>query len=83
MKPAFKSLAEELRDNGYLPRIRWIVGSYHLSILKREIEEEENYLRNKLLFAATVLTVMLDGYIRSNNPILTEDLTRTRVYLVY
>ena len=52
MKPAFKALAEELRDYGYLPRIRWIVDSYHLSILEREIREEENYLRNKLLFVA-------------------------------
>jgi Zn-dependent protease len=74
MKPAFKALAEELREYGYLPRILWIVDSYHLSILERKIEEEENYLRNKLLFAATVLTVLLDGYLRSNNPILTEKL---------
>jgi len=74
MKPAFKALAEELREYGYLPRIRWIVDSYHLSILERKMQGEENYLWNKLLFAATVLTVMLDGYLRSNNPILTEEL---------
>lgn len=75
MKPAFKALADELRPQGYLPRIRWIVDNYHLSILEREVREtEESYFRNKILFAATVLTVMLDGYLRSNNPILREQL---------
>lgn len=74
MKPAFKALADELREHGYLPRIRWIVDNYHLSILERAPKGEESYLRNKLLFGLTVLTVMLDGYLRSNNPILTNEL---------
>ena len=74
MKPAFKALADEIRDQGYLPRIRWIVDNYHLSILERKPQSEENFIRNKVLFAATVLTVMLDGYLRSNNPILREEL---------
>jgi membrane-associated protease RseP (regulator of RpoE activity) len=74
MKHAFKALADELRPSGYLPRIRWIVDNYHLSILQRDIVENESYLRNKVLFAATVLTVMLDGYLRSNNPILRQEL---------
>jgi len=74
MKPAFKALADELRGHGYLPRIRWIIDNYHISILDRKVGGEESYLRNKLLFAATVLTVMFDGYLRSNNPILTQEL---------
>jgi Zn-dependent protease len=74
MKPAFKALADELRGHGYLPRIRWIIDNYHLSILERKVGGEESYLRNKLLFAATVLTVMFDGYLRSNNPVLTKEL---------
>lgn len=74
MKPAFKELADELRGEGYLPRIRWIVDNYHLSILERIPTTAENYTRNKLLFGATVCTVMLDGYLRSNNPILTVEL---------
>jgi Zn-dependent protease len=74
MKHSFKSLSDELRDYGYLPRLRWIVDSYHISILDRKSGEEDNYLRNKILFVATVFTVLLDGYLRSNNPILTERL---------
>ncbi len=74
MKPAFKALAEELRGTPYLPRIRWIVDNYHISILGRPPKTEEDYQRNKLLFGATVVTVMLDGFLRSNNPILTEEL---------
>jgi membrane-associated protease RseP (regulator of RpoE activity) len=82
MKSAFKELAEELRGKGYFPRIRWIVDSYHLSIFKRKTEVEANYLRNKILFAATVFTVMLDGYLRSNNPILTKELMENTPIIV-
>ncbi|MBT7912858.1 hypothetical protein HN588_03015, partial [Candidatus Bathyarchaeota archaeon] len=74
MKPAFKALADELRGHGYLPRIRWIIDNYHISILERKVGGEESYLRNQILFAATVLTVMFDGYLRSNNPVLTQEL---------
>ena len=76
LKPAFEALADELRPLGYLPKVRWIVDSYHVSILKREMFEAEDYRRNLLLFAATVATVFLDGYIRSSNPVLTEALMK-------
>ncbi len=76
MKPAFKALADELRGHGYLPRIRWIIDRYHISILDRHAGGKESYLRNQILFAATVLTVMFDGYLRSNNPVLTQELMR-------
>ncbi len=74
MKPAFKALADDLTGTPYLPRIRWIVDKYHISILNRPPAGEEEYTRHILLFAATVLTVLFDGYLRSNNPILTEEL---------
>jgi membrane-associated protease RseP (regulator of RpoE activity) len=76
LKPAFEVLADELRPLGYLPKVRWIVDSYHVSILKREEFGVEDYRRNLILFAATVATVFLDGYIRSSNPVLTEALMR-------
>ena len=73
VKNPFKSLAEELRPLGYLPRIRWIVDNYQISILTREVEAGKSN-RNLLLFAATLVTVFLDGYLRSDNPILTQAL---------
>ena len=76
LKPAFETLADELRLLGYLPRVRWIVDSYHIFILEREEFKVEDYRRNLILFAATVTTVFLDGYIRSNNPVLTEALMK-------
>ena len=76
LKPAFEALADELRPHGYLPKVRWIVDSYHISILKREMFEVEDYRRNLVLFVATFSTVFLDGYIRSSNPVLTEALMR-------
>jgi membrane-associated protease RseP (regulator of RpoE activity) len=76
LKPAFEALADELRPLGYLPKVRWIVDSYHVSILKRDMFEAEDYRRNLLLFVATLATVFLDGYIRSNNPVLTEALMK-------
>ena len=82
LKPAFEALADELRPLGYLPKVRWIVDSYHVSILERDMFEAEDHRRNLLLFAATVATVFLDGYIRSSNPVLTEALMKgTPVYL--
>lgn len=76
LKPAFEALADALRPLGYLPKVRWIVDSYHVSILKREEFGVEDYRRNLILFAATVATVFLDGYIRSSNPVLTQALMR-------
>jgi len=76
LKPAFEALADELRPLGYLPRVRWIVDSYHVSILKREEFGVEDYRRNLILFVATVATVFLDGYIRSSNPVLTDALMK-------
>lgn len=76
LKPAFEALADDLRPLGYLPKVRWIVDSYHVSILKRDMFEAEDYRRNLLLFAATLVTVFIDGYIRSTNPVLTEALMK-------
>jgi Zn-dependent protease len=74
MKPAFKALADDLHGTPYLARIRWIINNYHISILNRPPAGEEDFVRNKLLFGATMLTVLFDGYLRSNNPILTQEL---------
>jgi len=74
IKDAFKALAEELKPMGYLPRIRWIVDNYQVSILTRERRMGPNSRRNLALFAATLATVFLDGYLRSNNPVLTQAL---------
>ena len=74
VKDAFKALAEELKPVGYLPRIRWIVDNFHLSVLNREKSQGGNNRRNLALFAATLATVFLDGYLRSNNPVLTQAL---------
>ncbi|OGD44556.1 hypothetical protein A3K69_03220 [Candidatus Bathyarchaeota archaeon RBG_16_57_9] len=71
VKDPFKALAEELRPLGYLPRIRWIVDNYQISIITREVGAGKSN-RNLLLFAATLATVFLDGYLRSDNPILTN-----------
>jgi membrane-associated protease RseP (regulator of RpoE activity) len=74
VKEPFKALAEELRPAGYLPRIRWIVDNYQISILTKEEGAEGSNRNNLLLFAATLATVFIDGYIRSDNPVLTRAL---------
>jgi len=74
MKGSFKELAARLKPKGYLPQLRWIVGRYYVSILRRGPERRRNTARNKILFAATVCTVFLDGYLRSDNPVLTQAL---------
>lgn len=74
IKEPFVALTNELRPLGYRPRIRYIVDRYHLSILNRTPPVKENYRRNIYLFAATLITIFIDGYLRSNNPVLTEGL---------
>jgi len=74
VKPSFKSLAAELKPLGYLPKIRWIVDSYHISILPRGEPVEEDQSRFRLLLAVTVLTIALDGFLRSRNPVLAREL---------
>lgn len=77
IKDAFKNLAKEIKPYGYLPRLRWIVSNYQISILEKSKENvEPSQHRNILLFAATLVTVFIDGFLRSNNPILTQDLMR-------
>jgi len=74
VKDAFKALAEELRPQGHLPRIRWIVDNYQISILDKGPEAAGSNRYNLILFAATTVTIFIDGYLRSNNPILTQAL---------
>ena len=76
IKEAFVDLTNEIREYGYLPQLKWIVDRYYIYIIKKEASGEENYKWNLYLFIATVGFVMLDGYLRSNNPILTEELMR-------
>ena len=75
IKDSFKKLAEEIKPYGYLPRLRLIVSNYQISILEKSQEKvNHSQHRNIWLFAATLVTVFIDGILRSNNPILTQDL---------
>jgi Zn-dependent protease len=74
VKDAFKALAEELRPQGHMPRIRWIVDNYQISILDKGPDAAGSNRYNLILFAATTVTVFIDGYLRSNNPVLTQAL---------
>jgi membrane-associated protease RseP (regulator of RpoE activity) len=82
LKAAFRSLADKLRQRGYLAEFRWIVGRYYVTLTLKSSEKKRSSTRNRLLFAATVATVFLDGYLRSNNPVLTQSLMQwTPVFL--
>ena len=72
LKNSFRNLADRLRPMGYLSEFRWIVGKYYVTITLRPTEVKRNNKRNRLLFAVTVGTVFLDGYLRSGNPVLTQ-----------
>jgi len=72
LKEGFKRLVEELRPVGYIPKLRRVIDRYYISVLRRPPASPQRYTRNIVLFAATAGTVFLDGYLRSNNPILTS-----------
>jgi membrane-associated protease RseP (regulator of RpoE activity) len=72
LKVAFRSLADKLRPMGYLAEFRWIVGRYYVTLTPRPAEVNRSSMRNRILFVVTIGTVFLDGYLRSDNPILTQ-----------
>ncbi len=74
LKAAFREFADRLRVMGYLAEFRWIVGRYYVTLIPRPPETRRSSRRNQLLFAATVCTIFIDGYLRSNNPVLTRSL---------
>ncbi len=74
LKAAFREFADRLRGMGYLAEFRWIVGRYYVTLIPRPPETRRSSRRNQLLFAATVCTIFIDGYLRSNNPVLTRSL---------
>jgi Zn-dependent protease len=74
LKAAFRDLADRLRPMGYLAEFRWIVGRYYVTLSVKPLEKKRDNTRNMLLFAVTLGTIFLDGYLRSNNPVLTDSL---------
>jgi membrane-associated protease RseP (regulator of RpoE activity) len=74
LKNAFRELADRLRTAGYLAEFRWIVGRYYVTLTPRLVEVKKGTRRNQLLFAATVCTIFIDGYLRSNNPVFTKSM---------
>ncbi len=70
-KRGFEELVLELRPLGYLPKLNRTLDRYYIRIYKRPPASPRRYSRNLLLLVATSGTIFLDGYLRSNNPILT------------
>ena len=72
MKEAFVRLADDLRDLGYLPKLSHEVDRYLITLVRAPPRTPPVYRRNLILLGVTAATIYLDGYLRSNNPILTE-----------
>ena len=82
LKNSFRSLADKLRPIGYFAEFRWIVGRYYVTLTPRPADVRRSSARNRVLFAVTVGTVFLDGYLRSSNPVLIKVLmTGTPVFI--
>lgn len=82
MKDSFKRLVDDLRPLGYLPRLSREIDSHIVTVVRMPQHTPPTYRRNLLLFAATAATIFLDGYLRSNNPVLIKILMpETPVYL--
>lgn len=82
VKEGFQRLVEELRPLGYLPKLTREIDRYLITVVKAPSRGPPVYRRNLLLFAVTTVTIYVDGYLRSNNPVLTEILMPgTPVYL--
>lgn len=72
LKRGFEQLVDDLRPLGYLPRLRREFNKYYITIMTKPPAPPQRYNRNLLLLAATSGTIFIDGFLRSNNPILTR-----------
>ena len=71
LKDGFKKLVAELRYLNYLPKLSRETDRYLISVFPRPQARPQKYNRNLILLAVTSGTIFLDGYLRSNNPVLT------------
>ncbi|UCH57216.1 MAG: site-2 protease family protein [Candidatus Bathyarchaeota archaeon] len=82
VKRSFQQLVDELRPLGYLPRLSKDLNRYRISLMRMQPARKPNQRTNVYLFAITTATIFIDGYLRSNNPILLRVLMPdTPVYL--
>ena len=71
LKDGFQKLASELRYLNYLPKLSREADRYLISVFPRPQQRPQRYNKNLILLVATTGTIFLDGYLRSNNPVLT------------
>jgi membrane-associated protease RseP (regulator of RpoE activity) len=82
LKAHFEALVGEIRPQGYLPWLSKDIDRYRIELKRIRQTGPQNHRRNIYLFIATIATVFLDGYLRSNNPVLTElMMPNTPVYM--
>lgn len=82
LKEGFQSLVEDLRPLGYLPKLRRDMDRYLINFVRIPTPTPPNYRRNIILFAITTVTIFVDGYLRSNNPLLIQILMpKTPVFI--
>ena len=72
MKASFRLLVEELRPLGFLPRLNKEMDRYLITVFRTPPPSPPKINRNLVLFAVTTCTIFLDGFIRSNNPLLVD-----------
>ncbi|MEE8355065.1 MAG: site-2 protease family protein [Candidatus Bathyarchaeia archaeon] len=72
VKAHFEALVGEIRPHGYLPFLTKDSDRYRIELKRIRQRGPRSHRRNLYLFIATLGTVFLDGYLRSNNPVLTQ-----------
>ena len=72
VKAHFEALVGEIRPHGHLPFLTKDGDKYQIELKRIRQTGPRSNRRNLYLFIATIATVFLDGYLRSNNPVLTE-----------
>ena len=82
MKTHFEALVEEIRPHGHLPWLTEDSDKYRIELKRIRQTGPQSHRRNIYLFIATLGTVFFDGYLRSNNPVLTQIMMpNTPVYM--
>ncbi|RLI31377.1 hypothetical protein DRO56_05235 [Candidatus Bathyarchaeota archaeon] len=82
VKDSFKRVARAFREKGFLPFLRREGGRLVIRVVKKRPSGRPSYRLNLLLLLITIGTISLDGYLKSNIRIFTEDLMANTPVLV-
>lgn len=68
LKTKFRRLAEEMKDNGFIPILNKQEDNLEITLVRKPESGKSDNRKPLILFLATLATIVIDGYLRSSAP---------------